>query len=251
MNIKDKRIVITGATSGIGLEVLKLLQCIEGSKIIAVGRKIENIPNYPNVFTYKCDVSIPEEMDKLFKFSLDKMGGIDIFLANAGFGYYEVMNKANWNHIENIYRTNVISPFYTYQKMIELNGENEFYFLITASAVSFFAMPYYTLYSSTKFALNGFLDGIRFEKPKNAHIALIYPVATKTKFFKSSSISTQGKEVWPTQTPNTVAKAIIIGIRKNKKRIIPSPIFKMGLFFGKFFPNMIGFTLKLQIKKPI
>ncbi len=245
MKLENKRIVITGATSGIGLETLKLLQKFQGTKIIAAGRNFENMPTFDNVTNYKCDISEKENVDKLFQFSIESFGEIDVFFANAGFGYYEVMNKANWGQIENIYRTNVISPMYAYQKMVELYPEKYFTFLITASAVSYFAMPYYTLYSSTKFALQGFLDGIQYEKPKNATVTLVHPVATKTKFFTKSSNESL-KEVWPSQTAETVARKIVKGIQKNKRRIIPSPIFSLG----RFFPFIVKLVMKVQIKRP-
>lgn len=250
MDIKNKRIVITGATSGIGLETLRLLQRFEGTHIIAVGRKIEQIPSYENVIPFKCNVSSPEGVNAIFKFAQEEMQGIDIFIANAGFGYYEKITKADWTHIENIYQTNVISPIYSYQKMVELNPRNQFSFIATASAVAYFALPYYTIYSSTKYSLNGFLDGIRYELPPNAHVGLVYPVATKTGFFHNSTTTTEGKEIWPTQTPDKVAQAIVKGILKNKRVIMPSIIFYLSSIIGKFFPGMIRLVMKKQVKEP-
>ena len=49
------------------------------------------------------------------------MGGIDIFIANAGFAYYEQLDEADWDHIASIYQTNVFSPFYAAVRMGELN----------------------------------------------------------------------------------------------------------------------------------
>jgi short-subunit dehydrogenase len=247
MKIENKHIVITGATSGIGLQTLKLLQAYSGTKIIAVGRKIEQIPQYENVTPYRCDVSKPGEVDALFRFAVEKLGGIDIFIANAGFGYYEKMNRADWGHIENIFQTNVFSPLYSYQKMVELNAENPFSFIVTASAVSFYAMPYYTLYSSTKFALQGFWDGIRYEMPQNAHVGLVYPVGTKTGFFPHSAAGDTPKEPFPSQTPEQVALSIVRGIVRNKRQIFPSRIFAIG----RFFPFVIRLAMKLQIKEPV
>jgi len=251
MNLENKRIVITGATSGIGQETLKLLQAIPGVQIIAVGREIEHISVNHNVTPYKCDVSISENIDKLFDFSVERMGGIDVFIANAGFAYYEKTNKADWHHIESIFQTNVFSPIYSYQKMVELNPKNRFSFIITASAVSFFALPYYTLYSSSKFALQGFLDGIRYEIPKNAHIGLVYPVATKTAFFEKASITSKAKEPWPTQMPEVVAKAIVNGIKKDKQKIMPSNIFALANIIGRIFPSIIRMNLKSQAIEPM
>ncbi|WP_347460416.1 SDR family NAD(P)-dependent oxidoreductase [Clostridium sp. DMHC 10] len=141
MNLNGKRIIITGASSGIGLELLKMLSKYDAS-IIAVGRNVENIPVINSkIIPYKCDVSKKENIDELFDFTLEKMKGIDIFVANAGFAYCEEINKADWNHAEKIFNTNVISPIYSFEKMKELNRGKRYTVAITCSAVSNVPLP--------------------------------------------------------------------------------------------------------------
>ncbi len=60
-------------------------------------------------------------MDALFKEAKKKMGGIDIFIANAGFAYYEKIEKEDWGHIRGIVDTNFISAVYAVEKMRNLN----------------------------------------------------------------------------------------------------------------------------------
>jgi short-subunit dehydrogenase len=98
--------------------------------------------------------------------------------------------------------------------------------------------------------LQGFLEGIKYEKPKNAHIGLVYPVATKTGFFTSSSKNSAIKEPWPRQSPDVVAKKIIEGIIKEKERIMPSKMLCVANLIGKFFPGIIRYTLKHQAIEP-
>lgn len=251
MKIENKNIIITGATSGIGLELLYALKKYSGIQVIAVGRNIEKIPNAEYIIPYRCDISQKEELDNLFCFALKRWRKIDIFIANAGYGIYENIDKSDWYKTENIFRTNVFSPIYSYQKMKETHKEYEEYsFLTTASAMSYFALPYYTLYTSTKFALQGFLEAIRYEQDKNAHISLIYPVSTKTNFFNNSSSNSNCKMPWPRQTPNKVAKAIINGIEKNSRKIYPYKGLKLILLLYRIFPSILRFNLKSQMTKP-
>ena len=113
---KNKRIVLTGATSGIGLLLLEKL-ADQGAYIIAVGRNISALKETSQITPFACDVSDPVNIDRLFNFALSKMGGIDIFFANAGFGYCEQLQSADWEHIDNIVRTNVYSPIYSLEKV--------------------------------------------------------------------------------------------------------------------------------------
>ena len=126
MKITGKRIVLTGANSGIGLETLKLLAQGD-NKILAVDLKTDRLNDFDKskVYPMVCDVSTKENVDMIFDEAIAKLGGIDIFYANAGFPYYETMNYVNWDRIENIFKVNVYSPIYTYQKFVEYLDRSE------------------------------------------------------------------------------------------------------------------------------
>ena len=99
--INGKKIVLTGANSGIGLEVLKLL--VEGdNKILAVDLHTDNIVKFDaaKVVPMVCDVSSAEGVDSIFDKAVEALGGIDIFYANAGFPYYEAFDYVNWERID-------------------------------------------------------------------------------------------------------------------------------------------------------
>ena len=88
--IKNKKIVLTGADSGIGLEVLKILAAEESNKILAVDINCNNMDKFSdNVTPFVCDVSSQENVDLIFNKAKKLFGKIDIFYANAGYPYYE------------------------------------------------------------------------------------------------------------------------------------------------------------------
>ncbi|MBU2515419.1 SDR family NAD(P)-dependent oxidoreductase [bacterium] len=223
MRLKNKNIILTGASSGIGLALLeKLLEY--DCHIIAVARTIEQIDiQHDRIIKYTCDISNRENVDRLFKFAQEKLGAIDLFIANAGFAYYEQIATPDWQRIENIYQTNVFSAIYSATKMKEVNSKRNYRMVITASAMSFLAVPGYSLYASTKAALHGFACGYRSELKKGQKLQMIYPISTKTNFFDQAAEETPVS--WPVQSSNTVAKAIIKGIKKDKNSIFPSTLF--------------------------
>lgn len=238
MELKNKRIVITGAGSGIGKETMLQVLKHEGVKVLACDLNEKNILVHPNVIPYKCDVSKKENLDKLLKDADKKLGGIDIFYANAGFAYYEVIGNADWDRIDRIYRTNVFSPLYC---LIALNltRKSPFYFIVTASAMGHLSLPGYAQYSSTKAAVRSFIDAYRYELKPGNQVMVVYPIATRTQFFDAA-----GKKVpvpFPSQSAETVAKKVVRGIQSNAKEVYPSFLFRLMQVVDRylFFPFRI------------
>ena len=236
MQIAHKNIILTGAASGIGKALLSQLLDFEDVRIIAVDlNEIENSSD--KVTPFICDLSQQSEVDRLFEFALTQFHTIDIFIANAGFAYYEVIEKPDWQRIEKIFQVNVFSPIYAFQKMKALNVGREYFVLMTSSAMAKLAIPGYALYGATKAALDRFEDAYRFENRDLGHLSLVYPIATKTNFFnRSTSFSRKDVVVpFPAHTPEEVAKAMIKGTLNNENHIYPSQLLQISRFFQKLF----------------
>lgn len=239
MDINGKKIILTGASSGIGKEVLRELSKYDAD-IIAVARNVNNIPQFNNrIITYSCDVSNKENIDMLFEYATKTLGKIDIFIANAGFAYCEEIQEADWEHIEKIYQTNVISPLYSLEKMKVMNEGREYSVVITCSAVSKVALPGYSLYCSTKAAVHSFGDVYRYENNDKGHLSLVYPIATETNFFRNAG--NKAPVPWPVQSADKVAKAMVKGILKSKRSICPSKLFTVLNVLNRFFPFLYYF----------
>lgn len=237
MNIAGKNIILTGASSGIGLEILKLLLKYENTRIIAVARHTDTIREIKDkVFAYSADIGNKEEIDNLFSYAHTKLGSIDIFIANAGFAYMEKLSYPDWDHNKKIFEVNTLSPIYSLQKLITQANRQELYFVFLSSAVSKVVLPYYSLYCSTKAAIRHFVEAYRYEAPNNIHIACVYPVATKTNFFERATKEDNPTLPFLTQNAHTVAKSILKGIEMNKKNIYPSTLFRLFEIAGRLLP---------------
>jgi len=241
MDLSQKRIVLTGAASGIGLALLDELAKLD-VQLLAADINQQGLQEAVNrlgqtkasIKIYTGDLSLSTTVDRLFTTAIQEMGGIDLFIANAGFPYYEVIQQPDWDHIQKIFQLIVFPQIYTFEKMMDINQGKEFKMVMTASAMGVMAMPGYALYSATKAALHRFAEGVRLELRNPHQLMLVYPIATRTGFFKRASQSTPIP--WPAQTSEVVARAILNGIRHDRLSVNPSLLFSLIIFLDRFQP---------------
>ncbi len=239
MDLTGKNVVLTGASKGIGREFLHLLLA-EGAHVLGVSRSIEKDATlvHERLRVKNADLSRPEEIDAVFEYARGHFGRIDVFVANAGFTYYELLERADWEHIRSIMDVNVTSVIYSAVKMRELYPAEPFVFMATLSAVSFLSLPGYGVYSATKAALRGFFDAFEHELPADQKLLRVYPVATATDFFDRAA---QDKPPPPVQSASHVAMKMLEGLKKEKRHIYPSRLFK---WMYRLFPWAYGPYLK-------
>lgn len=251
--IENKNIVLTGASSGIGLEVLKLLVKGNGNKILCVSRNASkkiSAEEFDNkIVVFDADVSTKEGVDSVFAKAEELFDKIDIYYNNAGYPYYELYNYEDWGRLSRIFEANTLGPAYTYVKyMHHLNGRDG-HLAYTVSAIGTMAMPGYALYSASKFGLQGFQEGIRLEMPKNMKLTCLYPVATDTNFFKTAADGIQFEKPFPVQNPVTVAKKMVKGIEKGKKKVSPCFLFAVSKVLMTICPPVRTIYWKLETGK--
>ena len=245
--ISNKNIVITGASSGIGKSIMDKLVEQEGNRILAACRRSERITGYgDNVIPFSCDLSTQEGVDALFAKAEEVFDKIDIYFCNAGAPYYERFDYEDWQRIEAIFRLNTVSHMYIYSKYLHhLNGR-EGRLVYTISAMGEMALPGYALYAATKFAMKGFQQAIRYETPENLQITCVYPVSTKTNFFKVGGEGRKMEIPFPVQAPDKVAKAVVKGVHKLKDHIYPSPVYLPSKALMNVLPPVRTLYLKAQ-----
>lgn len=248
--INGKNIVLTGASSGIGLEVLKLLVQGTDNRILAVSRHADTLEGFaPNVTPFVCDVSSAEGVEKIFEKAESMFDKIDIFYANAGFPYFETFDYCDWERMERMFRTNTFSPMYTYARYLKhLNGR-EGHLAITVSAIGQMAMPGYAVYSASKFATQGFQQAVRVEKPKTLKMTCLYPVATNTNFFVVAADGEKFDKPFPVQSPDVVARKMVAGIEKGKKFVSPCGLFGFARVLMAICPPVRTVYWNLELQK--
>jgi uncharacterized protein len=239
VEINGSKIIITGAASGIGAALLRQLADYRAHILAVDLNPIDDMPTgKANIILYTCDLSQPTAIDTMFDFAHERVGGVDLFIANAGFAYYGTAAMQSWEQVERLYRVNVFAPLYILNKMATLNPQTPYTVAITASAMAKIALPGYAHYAATKAALDRFVEAYRYEQPKNCHLMMIYPIATRTRFFQQSGEQTAAPTPHPNQTPAYVADRIMQGIQKDRERVSPSPGFNVYWALVRILPPL-------------
>jgi short-subunit dehydrogenase len=229
MQINGARIILTGAASGIGRALLLRFAAYD-VQIIAADRDSDRLHEVittaqgkGKITPFVGDLGQATIVDELIEHSIQARGGIDLFIANAGFAYYEQFASAPdvWTQLDAIYRVNVYSPLYALAKLRQMNRGIPYTVVMTASAQARLPIPGYAVYSSTKAALDAFASAYRYEQPPNEHLIMVYPVSTKTNFFNTAS-SKIPPTIPPVQAPEQVAAAILRGIERDQREVHPS-----------------------------
>lgn len=251
MDLKGKNIILTGASSGIGRDMLDILALYPNVKIVAVARHADRIPQKEGiVYPYAADISSKDGVDNVFNYAQEVFDGeADVFIANAGFAYLEKINNSDWQHIENIFNLNVFSPIYSLEKLLAGSNNKKVAFTCTISGAGLVSLPAYSLYCSTKAALHHFVQTYRYEQSENLQITAVYPVATRTEFFDKATGEDSTPLPFPTQNSQTVAKKIIRGIEKGKENVYPSLLFRFFFPIGRAFPIFLKMYSGLEKRK--
>ena len=210
MDLDSKRLVLTGASSSIGWALLRQLSRLP-VQVVAVAREGTRLreavdaagATQARILPFPCDLARQEEVDRLFAYAVEQMGGIDVFFAHAGFAY--------WERIESIFQTNVYSPIYAAQKMEALFPESGYRVVITSSVLGRIGLEGYGLYAATKAVLDRFAEVYRLERGKRGQLVLVYPLAVRSGFFRAAG---GGPVPWLSQSPKAAARAVLRGIKK-------------------------------------
>jgi uncharacterized protein len=192
MNLKDKIIVITGASKGLGRETALRL-CRRNPNLVLVARtqellektqnKILNITgNKPVVIS--CDISSEAEVTRMAGIISEKFEHIDVLINNSGIGIHKPAEEISGLEMRRQFEVNFYGSFYCTKALLPmLKSSKSAYILNVASLVSRISFPDNSVYAATKSALSNFSGSLSYEMKKyNIRVGLFFPGLMDTSF---------------------------------------------------------------------
>lgn len=181
-----KTVLITGSSSGFGKETAKLFRQ-KGWNVIATMRspeKEEELTSLENVFVTHLDVEDSASIHHAVKAGVEKFGGIDVLVNNAGYGLMGVFESTTREQIQKQYAVNVFGLMEVTQAVLPYLRANGGGAIINISSFGgVVALPFGSMYNSTKFAVEGLSEALSHElAPLNIAVKIIEPGSIATNF---------------------------------------------------------------------
>ncbi|MCD9188346.1 MAG: SDR family oxidoreductase [Pyrinomonadaceae bacterium] len=186
----NKVILITGASSGIGKETTKLFQA-KNWKVAATMRSPEkagDLQKIADIECFKLDVTDVDSIRQAIADVLEKFGRIDAVMNNAGYGLVGAFEAAGAEQIERQFQTNVFGLMNVCREILPYFREQKRGTIVNIASIGGrLTFPFYSLYNSTKWAVEGFSEGLHYELEQfNIRVKIIEPGPIKTDFYDRS-----------------------------------------------------------------
>ena len=245
--------LITGASSGIGLDMAKYL-ATKKYELILVARSKDKLEEIQKTLPTKvtiivADLSNEQKVKELY--TLLKKEKVDILINNAGFGKFGNFTETNLNDEIEMINTN-IKAVHILTKLIlkDMEERNSGYILNVASSAAFQPGPLMATYYATKSYVYRLTEAIYYEekkKKKNVHVSVLCPGPVKTNFNNVAGVKFGVKAL----DSKYVAKYAIDKMFDNKMLIIPGFGMRCAKFFERFASEktLLRMAYKIQKKK--
>jgi short-subunit dehydrogenase len=206
MEIKNKIVIVTGASEGIGRSIAEKL-AEHGAKVVLAARTDEKLAELahklPGSLAVHTDMSDENEIKNLIDRAIEVFGRIDILINNAGQGMYGPVESIDIDKYKHIMNLNVFGPVFAMQLVIpHMRTQGGGMILNISSRVSKNYFPNLAAYASTKYALNAISLTAREElKKDNIIVSVMHPKMTATNFGKNALGSRPAGSVNRPSTP--------------------------------------------------
>lgn len=183
-------VLVTGSSTGIGRETVKLFQS-KNWKVAATMRRPEenaDLQRIADVETFRLDVTEADSITAAFAGAIAKFGRIDVVVNNAGYGLLGAFETATPEQIREQFDTNVFGLMNVCREAIPYFREQKRGTIINVTSMAGrTAFPFSSLYNATKFAVEGFSESLIYElEPFGVRLKLIEPGPIKTDFYGRS-----------------------------------------------------------------
>lgn len=260
---RDKVVIVTGASSGIG-RATALEFARNGSKVVLAARSAARLAELEGEITAAgeeallcvTDVSKEEDCRRLIEKAVEKFGTVDILINNAGISMRALFDDVEISVLKRLMDVNFWGTVYCTKYALPYIVGNRGSIVGVSSTAGFHGLPGRTGYSASKFALHGFLETIRIENLREKlHVMIIAPGFTTSEVRKHALLadgSEQGnspREEKNMMSAEHVARWILKGIRKKKRNKIMTWTGRFTALLQRIIPAVVDYGYYLEMKR--
>lgn len=250
---KDKVIIITGASSGIGLATARLFAGM-GAKLSLAARSIDILESLASELTddrsrilcIKTDVSVEEDCRRLIEETVRRFGKIDILINNAGISMRAPFLDVNLEVIKKLMNVNfwgtVYCSKYALPEILKTKGS----IAGVISTAGYVAIPGRTGYVTSKYAIRGFLETLRIEHLYDGINILVFAPGYTASNVRNAALLADGspqgyspKDEGKLMSAEKVAEKLAYGLYRRKKEMILTALGYWDIWLYRRFPRLM------------
>lgn len=247
----DKVIIVTGASSGIGLASARLFGR-EGAKVVMAARSLDRLESLAagvapedKVLCVKCDVSREDDCRVLVEKTVERFGRIDILVNNAGISMRAMFRDLDLKVIHSLMDVNfwgmVNCTKYALPWLLKSRGS----VVGVISIAGYSALPARTGYSASKYAVRGFLDTLRIEHLKDGLNVLVFAPGYTSSNVRNAALTADGTPQGETpleegklMSAEEVALKLAKALRRRRSEVILTALGKVTVLAHRLFPRL-------------
>ena len=257
MQLKNKRILLTGATGGIGKHIALLL-ARKGANLALVGRhanKLEELANEiknkgGNASVIVADFELAGAAKRVAAEAQQKLGGIDILINNAGIQDFIQFEDQSPERIAQIIQTNVTATLQLAHAVLPtFKAIGQGHFVMIGSILGSLGFPYYASYCASKFAVHGFSQALRRELvDTNIGVTYIAPRGVNTSLNDASALAMLAKTGGNLDEPEKVAAIVVNALEQEKQEVFIGQPESFFAWLNGVAPKIVNIGLKKQAR---
>lgn len=257
MNITSSRVLLIGATGGIGQKIAAVLQSA-GANLLLVGRNISKLDQLKSDIEqgheYKprviaADITTVAGRDSILEAVNYYPGGINVLINCAGMNNFGLFEKLDEKTILKVVDTNLTAPLHLIQMMLpKLKQQPSAHILNIGSTFGSIGYAGFSVYCASKFALRGFTEALRRELADTSiTVSYVAPRATNTEL-NSSAVFFMNRELnIDMDLPEIVAERVLETLISGSKEVYLGWPERFFIKLNSLFPRLVDKALKKQL----
>jgi len=264
---EQKKVYITGGSSGIGLTTAKMLAA-EGANVLIFSRSQDRLDQAlreieghrksegQRFSAIQLDVSQHEEVNRVMAEGVEQFGIPDLLINSAGKAVPRPFEEISYEQFDDVMRTNFYGVWCTIQALLpHMKKQGGGHIVNVSSMAGFIGVFGYADYGASKFAMMGFSETLKMElKQYNIRVSVLCPPDTDTPGYELEN-KTKPPETWAIGEtakliePEVVARALLKGIRKGRYMILANAEGWLIYWAKRFVPFVLDGMLERAVKK--